>query len=311
MQSPARRTGWTGCPTSCCRSGSPRSCRPRSAQAARTFSRSTEARPDRHAPCDRVAARDRAVAAVAYALLRGVGLLAHGGAGQHCRHADHRPAHRRPERQPVCEHRRVCRRARGDLLRMASRRTHVVDRHERHATMRAVRSGRDPMHVRALHRRRRSCDRDDRARLHVRHAVLRQVDRDRVRDVTVRRQCGAGVPDRLHADAPVRRLGRQSARAGTHPSRTRFRSSMRDPAVPDRDRAARREPAERRHRARPCKRRAIARAGTFRCGFRVRGAWHGAARQSGRYDGATRAARPSPCLNVSRRSSRDRSCATG
>ncbi|WP_230953577.1 hypothetical protein [Burkholderia cepacia] len=87
----------------------------------------------------------------------------------------------------------------------------------------------------------------------------------------------------------VRRAGRRSALASAQRCGARFRSGMDDPAVPDRDRAARREPAERRHHVRPCKRSAVVRVGTSRCGFRLRGAWHDAARQSGR-DGSTTSA---------------------
>ncbi len=61
------------------------------------------ARPDRHAHRDGVAARDCVVDAVAYALRGAVDLPANGGAGQHRRYADRRPAHRRSERQPPRE----------------------------------------------------------------------------------------------------------------------------------------------------------------------------------------------------------------
>ncbi|MDN7442316.1 hypothetical protein QZM64_24455 [Burkholderia cepacia] len=88
----------------------------------------------------------------------------------------------------------------------------------------------------------------------------------------------------------VRRADRRSALASAQRCGARLRSGMDDPAVPHRDRAARREPAERRHHARPCKRSAVVRVGTSRCGFRLRGAWHDAARQSGRYDSTTSAA---------------------
>lgn len=77
------------------------------------------ARPDRDAHRDGVAARDGAVDAVAYALRCAVDLPGNGGAGQHRRYADHRPAHRRNERQPPSERAVLVVAPVGDLLSQA------------------------------------------------------------------------------------------------------------------------------------------------------------------------------------------------
>lgn len=54
-------------------------------------------------------------------------LLALGGFGQHCRHADHRLANRWSRGQHVREHGCTCSNAFGELLHLVSDGTYLVD----------------------------------------------------------------------------------------------------------------------------------------------------------------------------------------